>query len=153
MKVLGIDPGTTESAYVLFDGEKILEFGKVPNEVILYVIIKMNQWDIVGIEQIKSYGMAVGKEVFETCWWSGRFYELSETTELKPYMIPRKEVCMHVCNDGRAKDANVRQAMLDRFGAPGTKNNQGVTYGISKDVWSALAISCTIYDRWDVGKL
>jgi hypothetical protein len=153
MNVLGIDPGTFKSAYVVFDGEEILDYGKIPNDDIFQVISDLDESSHVGIEQIKSYGMAVGAEVFETCWWSGRFYECTEMLLKTPHMIPRKEVCMHVCNDGRAKDANVRQAMLDRFGAPGNKKNPGTTYGIGKDVWSALAIACTIYDRWEAGNL
>ena len=51
---------------------------------------------------------------------------------------------VHHCHSARAKDSNIRQALLDRFGgkdiAVGTKADQGPLYGIKKDVWSALAI-------------
>ena len=36
---MGIDPGTFESAYVLFDGEKIYAKGKVKNEAIMQIIL------------------------------------------------------------------------------------------------------------------
>ena len=58
----------------------------------------------------------------------------------------RKQIVMHHCNDARAKDKNIRQAMIDRFGEPGTKKNPGGTYGISKDIWSALAIAAYALD-------
>ncbi|HET6477318.1 MAG TPA: hypothetical protein VFH93_14740 [Thermoleophilia bacterium] len=44
------------------------------------------------------------------------------------------------------KDANIRQALLDRFGGPaavGRKAAPGPLYGIARDVWSALAIAVT----------
>ncbi len=31
-------------------------------------------------------------------------------------MLPRRAVKLELCADSRAKDANIRQALLDRFG-------------------------------------
>ena len=42
MKVLAIDPGTTESAYVVWDGETILSKGKVENSLMLGIVITTN---------------------------------------------------------------------------------------------------------------
>ncbi len=53
------------------------------------------------------------------------------------------EVKIHLCNHPRAKDPNIRQALIDRFGAPGTKKNQGATYGLAGDMWSALGVAVT----------
>jgi hypothetical protein len=36
---------------------------------------------------------------------------------------------------------NVRQALLDKYGAPGTKKAPGLTYGISSHVWAAFALA------------
>jgi hypothetical protein len=47
----------------------------------------------------------------------------------------------------KAKDSNIRQALIDRFGDVGTKNNQGFFYGFKKDIWSAFAVGCTYLDK------
>jgi hypothetical protein len=61
-------------------------------------------------------------------------------------------VKMHLCGNTRAKDGNIRQALLDRFGpgkaiACGTKKQPGPLYGVSKDVWQALALAVTWSDQ------
>lgn len=94
---------------------------------------------------IASYGMAVGAEVFETCVWIGRFMQAHP--DLNMHRIKRGDVKMHLCHSMRAKDANIRQALIDRLGAPGTKKNPGKTYGVSGDVWAALAVAVTYHDQ------
>src|SRR3972149_1434047 len=72
--ILGIDPGNEKSAYVLWDGERVHDKNTVKNESILDLAgIAKSENCAVGIEMISSYGMPVGKEVFETCVWIGRF--------------------------------------------------------------------------------
>jgi len=59
-------------------------------------------------------------------------------------------VKMHLCGQARAKDANIRQALIDRFGgaaAIGRKAAPGPLYGISGDVWQALGLAVTWWDR------
>jgi hypothetical protein len=110
-----------------------------------------NEPDVVVVEQIESYGMAVGREVFETVHWSGRFTEAAHPLEV--VQLPRREVKLALCHDSRAKDANIRAALIDRFGGPsaiGRKASPGPLYGISRDVWSALAIAVTYADRGGV---
>jgi hypothetical protein len=63
--------------------------------------------------------MPVGAEVFETIYWSGRFAEAYGVEH--DARITRIDVKMHLCHSPRAKDGNVRQALIDRFGKPGTK--------------------------------
>lgn len=101
-------------------------------------------WPTMVIEQMACYGMAVGKEVFDTVFWSGRFAQAYGGCHL---LKPRGEVKMHLCHSMRAKDANIRQALIDRFGPVGTKNNPGVLYGIKSHLWSALALAVTVHDR------
>ncbi len=100
--------------------------------------------DVVVIEKVESYGMAVGAEVFDTVLWAGRFAEAAHRVPV--VMLPRRAVKLALCADSRAKDANIRQALIDRFGgsaAIGRKAAPGPLYGISRDVWSALAIAVT----------
>lgn len=148
MQVLAIDPGPIESAYVVWDGERILEKGKIKNQDMLRIVcehLRYNKSDYLCIEMIASYGMAVGAEVFETCVWIGRFiqaWQPEQTCRLK-----RKEIALHLCGSTRANDSNIRAALIDRLGAPGTKKNPGPTYGVSGDIWAALAVAVTWYDK------
>ncbi len=140
MIVLAIDPGTTQSAYVLFDGRRVLNGAIVENSQLATLIRggMVGKHDLIACEMVASYGMAVGREVFETCVWIGRFLEVAT----KPTrMVYRKDVKMHLCQSMRAKDGNIRQALLDKYGAVGTKKNPGPLYGIKSHLWAALAVA------------
>lgn len=150
MRIFAIDPGPKESAWVLWDGARILSSGKERNSDLRLrvglVSHRLPLPDICAIEMIASYGMAVGREVFETCVWIGRFLE---RWDCDPHarLVYRRDVKLHLCGSMRAKDPNVRQALLDRFGgraaAVGKKAAPGPLYGVSGDVWSALAVAIT----------
>jgi hypothetical protein len=141
--VLGLDPGTTESGWVLweqvtgFPGE-VLEKGKGVNEAAL--LFAKEGGDLVVIEQFKCYGNAVGDETLAAVRWSGRFEQAAIESGAQVLFLPRKTVVTHLCGNPRAKDGNVRQALIDRLGPPGTKKKPGPTYGIANDMWSALAL-------------
>ena len=79
--------------------------------------------DELVIEMIASYGMPVGKEVFETCVWIGRFIQVGNIYQKSNSYIYRKEEKMNLCHSMKAKDSNIRQALIDRFGPVGTKKN------------------------------
>ena len=156
MIVLAIDPGNEQSAYVRYDTAigHPLAFAKQPNDFILANLNGqlLHEWNAgnettLAIEMIASYGMPVGREVFETCVWIGRFLQQWRGSSALVY---RKDVKLHLCGQPRAKDANIRQALIDRFGgkekAIGRKHQPGPLYGISADVWSALAIAVTFAD-------
>lgn len=91
--------------------------------------------------------MAVGKEVFETCVWIGRFKEIALLKDIQVEYIYRKEEKINLCNSMKAKDTNIRQALIDRFGIVGTKKNPGWFYGFKKDIWSAYAVGVTYLDK------
>jgi hypothetical protein len=149
MTVFAIDPGPTQSAYVIFDGRSVTEFAKIGNDEMLYRCGLM--WDtgcVLVVEQVAAMGMSVGAEVFETVFWSGRF---CERWNREWHRLKRHQVKMHLCGNMRAKDANIRQSLLDRFGpgkelAVGTKKKPGPLYGVSGDCWSALAVAVTWWD-------
>jgi hypothetical protein len=147
--ILAIDPGNIESAYCLINKETYepIEFGKIENDELRYKIIEgdFGYYHDFAIEMIASYGMAVGKEVFDTCVWIGRFIEASRT--LHPRYIYRKDVKMNLCNSMKAKDSNIIQALIDRFGVVGTKKNKGFFYGFKADIWSAYAVGVTYLDK------
>ncbi len=149
MRILAIDPGFKKSAYVIYKYGAIEESGIVENNDLLHMLQHdyrpRDFWDMA-IEMIACYGMPVGKEVFETCRWIGRFEQAWNDSATLVY---RKNIKMHLCNTTKAKDGNVRQALIDRFPATGggkipqigTKEQPGPLYGIKKDIWSALAVA------------
>ena len=145
MRVLAIDPGSEQSAFVVYEGGKILDFG-IRDNAILIRQINREDCKYLAVEMIASYGMPVGETVFETCVWIGRFIQAWGGTNYTK--IYRKEVKMALCGSMKAKDSNIRQAIMDRYGstrekAIGTKKNPQALYGVSKDVWSALAVAIT----------
>ena len=149
--ILAIDPGNIESAYCIIEKEtyKPIEFGKIDNQQMLRQIGLFKNIDCIVIEKVASYGMAVGKEVFDTCEWYGRFIQKycdTNNSQTIEYVF-RKEVKINLCNSMKAKDSNIRQALIDRFGVVGIKKNPGWFYGFKKDIWSAYAVGITYLDR------
>ena len=143
--VIAIDPGPTESALVMWNGSTINLLRYARNDEIRKLL---GTWSPTEspcvIEQIASYGMAVGAEVFETCVWTGRFMEAYGADRV--HRIPRLAVKQHLCHDSRAKDTNIRQALIDRFGEPGRKKAPGALFGVSGELWAALAVAVTWWD-------
>jgi hypothetical protein len=145
-RILAIDPGCTESAYVLYetDGPVPLDWAKLPNAEMMELLLDCGP-DLLAVEMIASYGMAVGREVFETCVWIGRFVE-RWGGDVR--MVYRADVKLHLTHSRRSKDPNVRQALLDKFGpgkelAVGKKATPGPLYGLTGDCWSALGVAVT----------
>lgn len=172
MQVFAIDPGNKESAYVLlrmdsgfndrgewnYDPRSMVvkQHGKFPNDMIAE---RLHEWvaqapfvdDLchVVIERVQAMGMPVGYEVFETCEWIGRYSQICEELTTQVHYVYRLEEKVTLCSDSKAKDTNIRQALIDRFAkhdlknGKGTKNDPDVFYGFSKDQWSAMAVATT----------
>jgi hypothetical protein len=160
MRFLAIDPGNTESAYVVIDiaTRRPLAFGKVPNKDLLQLLSRGDlKADQAVIEMVASYGMPVGAEVFETCVWIGRFYELlHDLRGDHTRLIKRGPVKLHHCHSSKAKDSNITHALVDRF-APGatnrgkgTKADPGWFYGFHSDIWQAYALAVYAADQWSL---
>ena len=153
MNILAIDPGNIYSGYVVLNDDlKPVEFGKIENEELNDKINagEFNNCKYVAIEMIASYGMAVGATVFDTCVWIGRFYESLNfmISNCKPTYIYRKDEKINLCGTMKAKDTNIRQALIDRFGVVGVKKSPGWFYGFKSDIWSAYAVAVTFYDMY-----
>lgn len=151
MSILAIDPGPEYSAFVGLETEtlEITRSGKVPNAELLSgleVHSRDGDFERVVIEMVACYGMPVGKSVFDTCIWEGRFMQAWGHDD-RLTGIYRREVKLHLCNSVRAKDSNVRQALIDKFGgktkAIGRKATPGPLYGIKADMWAALGVAVT----------
>jgi hypothetical protein len=157
--IVGIDPGNTDSAIVLWDpiakfimGKEYARNADVFKTLSAFIDNSNVAPRLVAIEQIRSYGMAVGATVFDTVHWSGRFHQyiLDHYTDDKAtvILVPRRDVKMHICHSNKAKDTNINTAIADMFGgikvAKGTKKEPGPLYGVSGDIWAALALAITV---------
>ena len=146
--ILGIDPGPVESGLCwLLDGRPASP-AICSTEKALLAIWAAPPSTIVVIEKLECYGMAVGAEVFETAYVIGRlqqtvFDAAARGKEIGFVMLPRRAVKSHLCNSAKAKDANIAQALKDRFGGKGTRKKPGALFGIKDHAWSALALAVT----------
>ena len=167
---LGIDPGTDKTGFcALYPDDTIPQhFGILDNgEVLDHCTRVLHDLAVrfpagipvrVGVEMIACYGMPVGRETFETCLWIGkfvsRFPRLASPVEIRK--VYRREVKHHLCNSAKAKDANVRQALIDSYPATGggripqigTKGQPGPLYGLKSHIWAALGVAVTARDTW-----
>lgn len=123
--ILAVDPGTRESAFIIADSIRRVPIlkGKWANETLLSHIETgeggFAQAGEMAIELVGHFGsgMSVGKDIFETCFWIGRYIQAWKwRTKSLPTRLLRKTVVTHICGSSKAKDKNVRQALIDRYG-------------------------------------
>jgi hypothetical protein len=155
--ILAIDPGSERSAWLLYSDQlpAVLAFAKEPNEDILDKL-RTGELDpfttqTVVIEFMAPRGMPTSAQEMEALWWAGRFTEAAHPTPVE--RLTRHRVKMHLCGKANANDTNIRAALIDRFGgiggkaaAVGLKASKGPLYGVSADVWAALAVAVTWAD-------
>lgn len=154
-EIWAIDPGTTQSALVVLSGDTPIVRQIMPNaELESFLWFQAPEMDACCvIEMVASYGMPVGRDVFETVRWIGRFgaaWDLKQTE--KSELLFRYDAKVHLCGTPRAKDANIRQALIDRYGpgkeaAIGLKKSPGPLYGFKSHMWAALAVGVTYADQ------
>lgn len=163
MKVLAIDPGNIESGYCLVESKgdkitKILYAEKVKNEDLLGMIetIYINDNPKFVIELIESYGMAVGRSVFDTCIWTGRFIQMANDANYQKVdvnFIVRREEKLEICKSVKANDSNIRRQLIDLYAkhdfknGKGTKKNPDFFYGFRADMWAAFAVAHTFVKK------
>ena len=136
--ILAIDPSNTRHAWVVMDNSyHIYGFGRdLLKERSPVVDMATEIW----IEMIASYGMPVGREVFETCLNIG---ELS-VNHPDAHLITRQQAKLAICYSARANDSNIRTALIDLFGGAAQTKKGGKLYGIAGDCWAALAIAVAV---------
>jgi Holliday junction resolvasome RuvABC endonuclease subunit len=150
--IFGIDPGTKESGWAFYDPEfrKVRDCGTAPNDHLRqrvktfgsYIGVGLHAPVTLAVERFEARGMAVGEESVETILWTGRFIEAWYKPE-DVLQLRRSAVKSHLCGSQKATDANIRQALIDMLGAPGSKKNPGPTYGVTSHAWAALAVAVT----------
>lgn len=155
-KILAIDPGDKQSGYVVYNegNHQVDSCGVEDNHQLLGLVDRWEKraWDEMVIENITSYGMPVGESTFATTRWIGRFSERCYMCAyFEPTLIPRQTIKSTICGSAKAKDANIRQALLDMFPKTGggqtpqvgIKANPGPLYGFKSHIYSALAVAIT----------
>lgn len=157
MPIISIDPGNTESAYCLIDKDyHPMQFSKLDNHTLITFLTRLvtrREISEVAIEMVACYGMPVGKEVFDTVVWIGRFEQIALQNGLKVTHVFRKDVTLNLCHSMKAKDPNVRQALIDRFAShdlvngKGTKDKPDWFYGFKADIWAAYGVGVTLLDE------
>jgi hypothetical protein len=154
MKILAIDPGCSDSAFVVWDGLAICEHGIRSNETLLHFLpVWRHQGMQCVIEQIRGYGVPAGNETFDTCWWTGRFFECFCDNDGRSngahyvHMLPRKTIVAYFCGHARGRDSDVRAALIERFGGPSSTKKGGLLYGITSHTWAALAAGVCWWDQ------
>ena len=149
--ILAVDPGTLQSGWCLFANNHVKGYGVSQNPDML-TIIRDTSATVLAIERVASYGMSVGREVFETCEWVGDFRnEWRRLGKGEAVLVYRKDVKLHLCGSSRAKDSNVRQALIDLFEPTGggkcrqigVKGKPGPLFGVSSHAWPALGVAVT----------
>lgn len=145
MRVLGLDPGTTQTGLALFDpvagtiqglhqdNEQVLQFlqmmAPLPDQLLI-------------LEGIKSYGRAVGQSVFQTCCWLGRFMETWDRPGGLWACYYQEQAKLWLTKSLKSKPSEINRSLQDRWGAKGTKKQPGRLYGFKGDhCFSALAIA------------
>lgn len=144
--VVGVDPGPSHSAIcVVCPDYSIQSAVKVPNdeaEVILRALLD-RETELV-LEGIQSYGMPVGRETFETCYWIGEFRAIAKGAAAPWTIYPRQEYVTAVCGC-RGSDSILRQALLMRFG--GYKGTEPLNALKGTDLRSAFAVAVYHLDK------
>lgn len=139
--ILAVDPGPEVCGWVILKDGRVVQSDVSSCEEVLALLARHSRDStLLAVEMIASYGMPVGREVFETCVFIGRMIQAWSGNHRLVY---RKDVKMHLCGTTRAKDANVRQALLDKVGHQGTKKAPGPTYGVKSHAWAALGVAVT----------
>ncbi len=149
--IIGIDPGNAETAYCEIDNQyRILDVWKAQNEEVAKMLKRRcTSKHLVAIESIQSYGMPVGKEIFETCFWIGEYIRICKDMYLEYSLIPRPEYARRICGVGKINDTILRQVLLLRFG--GYKKGEPLnSLKGSTDKRSAFAVAVYLLDmqRW-----
>jgi hypothetical protein len=137
--IRGIDPSPSEYFYADYDGKNVLGFGRSHPD-----IVPAGNADTVCIEMIASYGMPVGRSVFDTTVCIGRIYA-AYFPKMHTRLITRKSVKLSLCGNTRAKDGNIRRVILDKFGDCSIKKG-GMLHGVSGDLWAAIAVAIAGFD-------
>lgn len=145
--LLAIDPGTTHSGWVTYAAKPLLTSVRASGTHENHDILDLIREHVgpIAIERFEARGMPVGDESVETVLWTGRFIQAAGMDRVR--LVKRSAVKSHICGTMRATDANIRAALIDKWGgkaeAIGNIKRPGPLYGVKSHAWAALAVAVT----------
>jgi hypothetical protein len=113
--LIAIDPGSSQSAYVVFEDGQLPKGEKLPNAELLNTLrglalgrrtpFEDASKEVLAIEFPRVRGMAAQQQLLDTCLVAGRIVEAWGGEWAR---IDRAHVKLCLCNSVRAKDSNIR---------------------------------------------
>ncbi len=147
-KILAIDPGDRVSGWVELDLKKkvVVRFdNEADNEAILKKVLsgRTARSTILVVELFRPIGQPMYSQLVDTAVWAGRFVQIWGG---KWEFLYREVIKHHLTGRTNSTDANVRAALIERWGggpkkAVGLKASPGPLHGIHKHGWAALAVA------------
>jgi hypothetical protein len=154
-RVYAIDPGPEVSHLIGYepDTRQVFTALSLPSEALAREL----EWRaedgkaILLVERVAAQGQAVSQHTFDTAEWVGRFVQAWRGAGGGTCRrIFRREVKLWILARASGTDAQIRAAVLDRFGGPkakGTVRAKGPLYGLRADQFQALALAVTYAER------
>ena len=115
---LAADPGTFKTGYVVFDphAQAVIDAGWCENDDFFAVIETLGYHDRFIQETFAAMGMPTGESSLETVRWEGRFIQHAKASRgITVDRITRREIKLTLCGTSRAKDQNVRAALINLY--------------------------------------
>ncbi len=154
MNILGIDPGTEKSGWVMWksDTMSVIRSGIDPNQQIINEHLDCPYWDAVVIEAPEPLGMPLGHDLLQAIQWQTRMVCAAEQAAGlygEPVVqIKRSEVKLHTIGKRNGTDAEVNASIrgflcrhhdITEKDLKGRKKSPGPCHGIKSHSWAALA--------------
>lgn len=139
--IIGIDPGTKQSAFVEWDGSFITGLGVKPNIEVLRYLRSIDRRACVVFESVQNYGMVIGKSTFDTVFWTGRLFQVARDVvgPTQVSRLPRRAVKKYLGLGPGAGDKDVKAAILRRL----ERNPEDWHGRLNSHKVAALAIAIT----------
>lgn len=146
--ILCIDPGNEKSGWAtVAPGPALIDCGKDANADVRERVCE-GAFEALILEGIQSYGKPVGRSIFGTAQWLGRYWECAAARELPVVCVFRPEVFRAVTGCMRGGDRILRHVLSLRFG----KETARKLGGKGSDTWSAFALGVYYWDRIRLGR-
>ena len=128
MRLLAVDPGSSQSGFVVVDAESpeslyVLSSGTCLNEDMLSsegIVRDHPGLDALVIEEITPFSAGAGISTRDTIFFSGRLYQLWNSVRPGPaQLVPRHRVRSVLGVPVKKSDGSIKRALEYRYGHPG----------------------------------
>lgn len=155
MIVVGIDPGPEKCGFVAWETREHPLWKLVTADAVsvaeLFGAIAAEQPGAVVCEDLTAQGSVLGRHTIETAKVCGELRYFCRERNYPLHFVTRIAVKKHLLGRASGNDAQVREALAERFGpgrqkAWGTKKSPGPLYGLKGHSVQALAVLLTWLD-------